>query len=95
MGWKHQWNVVILSLATLLHYQCNKTNLEHGGYIDSLGWIKKNKKAKISPIIDDGKCFQHSATVALNHKEIGKKLQRIYKMKPFISKYKSRGINYR
>ena len=36
---------------------------------------------------NDDKCFQYAATVALNHEEIGRKLQRISKMKPFINKY--------
>ena len=33
-------------------------------------------------------------TVALNHEEIGKKTERITKIKPFINKYKWEGINF-
>ena len=29
----------------------------------------KNKKATINPVLDDNKCFQYTATVALNHEE--------------------------
>ena len=57
-----------------------------GAYIDSPDWIK-NKKEAVSPINDDNKCFQYTATIALNHEEIGKKLQRISKIKPFINEY--------
>ena len=66
---------------------CHKINLKRGGsYIDSSDWIK-NKYPNINPINDDDNGFQYAATVALNHKEIGKSLQRISKIKPFINKY--------
>ena len=45
------------------------------------------KKKKKNPISEDGKCFQHAITVALSHKSIVKDLQRISKIKLFISKY--------
>ena len=44
------------------------------------------------PIKDD-KYFWYIATVTLNH-EIGIKLQRISKIKPFMNKYYKKGINY-
>ena len=37
----------------------------------------KNKKANINPINDDDECFQYSATVALNHEDVEKNLQRM------------------
>ena len=43
---------------------------------------------------NDDTCFQYAATVALNHKGTGKNLQRISKIKPFISKYNLKGINH-
>ena len=47
--------------------------------IESPGWIK-NKHATINPKnTDDNKCFQYEITVTLNHKEIGKDLQKRYK----------------
>ena len=63
-----------------------------GSHIDSPDWIK-NKKATIN-LINDDKYFQYAVTVALNHEEIGKKLQRISKIKPFVNKYTSNRINY-
>ena len=47
-----------------------------------------NKKATINAINkDDNKCFSNAATLALNHKEIGKELGRTTKFKPFIYKH--------
>ena len=40
------------------------------------------------------KCFQYAITVALNHKNIVKILQRILKIKPFIKKYNWNGTNF-
>ena len=82
----------IFDSVNLLHYKCYKTNLNRGGsYIDSPDWIK-NKKAAINPVNDDDKYFQYAAIVALNHKEIVR--NRISKIKLFINKYNSKGINY-
>ena len=54
-----------------MYYQCHKINLKHGrSYVDSPEWIK-NKKATINPINNDDKCFQYTASVTLNHEEIG------------------------
>ena len=47
----------------------------------------KNKKATINPVLDDNKCFQYTATVALNHEETRNHPQRISKIKSFINKY--------
>ena len=41
----------------------------------------KNKKATINPVLDDNKCFQYTATVALNHEETRNHPQRISKIK--------------
>ena len=60
--------------------------------MDSPDWIK-NKKATIIPINKKyNKCFQYAVTVALNHEEIGKNPEKITKVKPFINKYKWKGI---
>ena len=60
----------IFSCVNLLYYQCYKINMKRGVlYIDSVDWIKKT-------IV---------ASVTLNHKEIGKNLQRKSKIRPFIS----------
>ena len=56
-----------------------------GSYIDSPDWIK-TKKVTINPINDDAKYFQQMATVILDRKDIGKKSQRIPKIKLFVNK---------
>ena len=70
----------------LLYYKCHKINPNHGGlYINSLGCIK-NKKATINHINKkDNKYFQYAVTVALDHKEIKKYLQRKTIIKCFIN----------
>ena len=74
----------IVDCVNLLHYKCYKINMNCGGAKNN--WIK-NKKEAVSPINDDNKGFQYTAKIALNHEEIGKKLQRISKIKPFINEY--------
>ena len=45
----------------------------------------KSKKVTINLINkNDNKCFQYAATLALNHKKLGKKTERIIKIKPVI-----------
>ena len=53
------------------------------------------KKTAINPINKkDNKCFQQAVTVALNHEEIKKDLQRITKIEPFTNKYNQVEINF-
>ena len=54
----------------------------------------ENKKATINPKNYGGKCFQYAITVALNHKNIIKDLQRISKIKPFINKSDLKEIDF-
>ena len=84
----------VFDYVHLLDYKCHKINLNHGGsYIKSPDWIK-NKKTTINSVNKkDNKCFQYAVAVALNHEEIGKHAERITKIKPFINKYKWKGIN--
>ena len=66
----------------LLYYHLQKIGLKRGGsYIDSPEWLK-NKKATINPKNNDDNCFQHSLTVALDHKQIKSYPERISKIKP-------------
>ena len=85
----------VVDCVQLLYYKCHKINLNCGGsHIDSPDWIK-NKKATINPINKkDNKCFQYAVTVALNYEEIKNDAQSITKIKPFINKYNSEGINF-
>ena len=84
----------VFDYAYLLHYKCCKINSKRGkSYIDTPDWIK-NKKATINPINKkDNKCFQYVVTVALNYEKLDKNPERITKIKPFINKYKWKGIN--
>ena len=43
------------------------------------------KKCTINPKNMDNKCFQYSATHSMYHKQIGKNLDRISNIKPFIN----------
>ena len=81
----------IFDSVNLLYYKCYKTNLSRGGsYIDSPDWIK-NKKATMNPV-NDVKHFHYAAIVTLSHEEIAR--NRTSKIKLFINKYNSQGINY-
>ena len=76
--------------------KCHKINFKWvRWYIDSIDWIR-NKKATINPIIkkDFKKCFQYAITVELNHSKTGENAERITKIKPFIEKHNSEGMNY-
>ena len=60
----------VFDYVYLLYYKCHKINPNHAGsYIDSPDWIN-NKNATVNPINKKDKCFQYTATVTLNHKEI-------------------------
>ena len=57
--------------------------------------MDKKQKSTITPINKkDKKYFQYTVTVALNHAEIKKDLQRITTIKPFINQYNWKGINF-
>ena len=63
--------------ADLLYYKFHKISLNRvGSYTDSPKWLK-DKTLTINPKNNDDKCFQYAITVALNHKNIVKHLQRI------------------
>ena len=83
----------IFNYIYLLYYECFKTNPNRvGSYTDSPDLIKI-KKATTNPINkNDNRCFQYTVTVALNHKEIKKYLQKITKTKTFKDKYSWKGI---
>ena len=79
----------VFDYVQLLYHKCHKINLNRGvSYIDSPVWIKK-KKGTINPI--NKKSFQNATTVRLNCEEIGKHIERITKIKPFINNWD--GIN--
>ena len=60
----------VFDWINLLHYKSHKRNFKQGGsYIDSPDWTKK-KDATINLKNEDNECFQHLATIALNHEKI-------------------------
>ena len=63
-----------------LYYDLTTVSLSKGGsYIDSPEWLN-NKKLTINPKNNDYKCFQYALTVALNHKQIKKKILKVYQI---------------
>ena len=53
----------------------------------------KKKRATINPKNTDDKCFQYTATVALNYEEIESHPERVSSIVRFINKYNWKGIN--
>ena len=83
----------VFDSVQLMYYTCHKVNFKRGvSYIDSPDWIKK-KKATINPKSTDNKCFQYTATIALNQEEIESHPERVSDIKPF-NKYNWKGIHY-
>ena len=71
-----------------LYYDLNRITISKGGsYIESPKWLK-DKKCVVNQKINDNKCFQYAATLALNFNNIDRNPQRISKIKPFINNYK-------
>ena len=72
---------LILNCVNLSHKVFHKIEINCGGS-NSPDWMK-NKKATTNLINGDDKCFQHAATFALNHEEIGKRFERNIKNSAF------------
>ena len=89
-----KYSEFVFDYVHLFYYKCLKINLNRGGsYIDSSDWIK-SIKTTVNPINKKDKWFPYSVTVALNHEEIKKDLQKRTKIEPFINKYNWAGINF-
>ena len=58
--------------------------------LHSLGWLKRKKEA----IINGDNYFQNALDDALNYQNIEKDPQKISKLKPYINKYDSEGIDF-
>ena len=71
----------VFDYAQLLYYKFHKISPYRGGlYTDSPEWMKSKKVTINSINKNDSKYFQQAVTVALNHEEIKKDLQRIAKI---------------
>ena len=84
----------IFDSSQMMYYKCHKVGFRRSGsYIDSPDSTKKGKAA-INPKNENDKCFQYAVTAPLNYKEIKWNPERVSNVKPFITKYMSKGINY-
>ena len=81
----------IFDFVHLLFHKSHKINTNCGGSeLDFTDWIKNN----ISINNKDNKYFLCTVTVASNHEQIKKDLQKITKIKIFIDKYNWEGLHY-
>ena len=62
-------------------------------YIDFSGWIEK-KKAIINLKNKGHKCFQYVITIASDYGKTESHPERVPNIKPFMNKYRQKGINY-
>ena len=84
----------IFERIDLLEYNLHKVSLNRGSsYIKSPEWLK-NKGVTINTKNKDNKCFQYAIKAALNYQDINNHLERISKLKPFISKYNWKDIEF-
>ena len=79
----------------LLEYHLHKISLNRGSsYINSSEWIK-NKGVIINPKnTNDNNCFQYAMTAALNYQNIDHHPERISKLKPLISNYNWKDLEF-
>ena len=84
-----------LDCVDLTYVQFHTIQLKRGSsYIPSPKWIS-DKKATINPKNrNDNLCFSDSIIAALHHEKTGKDPQRISKLRPFISNYNWKDINF-
>ena len=80
--------------VNLIYCKCQKINFKRGGLdIDSLVWIKNEKRTKKQENEDD-KWFQYASSAALNFEETGLPPDRVLNIKPFIDKHNWDRIRY-
>ena len=81
-------------VINFFNYNFNKTSIyRRGSYIDSPKWFK-DKKSTINPRNIDLKCFQYTATLALNFDIINNHPEKISKIRPFIDQYNRKDIDF-
>ena len=84
----------IFESVELLDYHLHKISLKRDkSYIKFPRWSEK-KGATINPQNNDNKCFQYAITVALNHQNIENNPERTSRIKPYISQYNWKGIDF-
>ena len=73
--------IFIFDSVQLLYYKYHKVSFRYGGsYIDSPDQIKK-KKATINPKNKNDKCFQYTATFAINYEKIKLNTEKIFNIR--------------
>ena len=91
-GWS---NFLFESVELLEGDNLHKINFKRGkSYIKSPKWLKSKKATINLQNKNDNNCFQYAITVALNHQNIGKYLERISNIKHFINRYNLKGIDF-
>ena len=82
---KMEGSSFVFDYVNFLHIKFQKIDLIRGSpYIKSRKWIQ-NKKATISPKIDnDDKYFMYAVTISLHHHEISYHPERISQLNPYI-----------
>ena len=84
----------VFDYVNFLYYKCHKINLKCvGSYMDYPDRISI-KIALTNPVNDDDRCFQYSAKIELNHKEMRKYSKRVSKIKHSIYEYNCKGMNH-
>ena len=85
----------VLDYIYLFYYKWHKINPNReGSYTVYPNWIKNEKTTIKQANEKDDKCFQYDVYVVLIHEEVKKDLQKITKIKRFISKYNCEEINF-
>ena len=68
--------------------------IRSGSYIETPEWLK-NEKATINPqSMNDDNCLQYLIPLALDHQSIGRNPQSLSNIKPFITKYNWKEIEF-
>ena len=78
----------------VLYYNLDELSLNRGGSYRDFPKRLKNKKSTINRKNNNDKFFQYAVDVALSHKQIKSNLQRISIIKPFISQYNWKEIDF-
>ena len=90
------WSYFLFESVELLEGDnLHKINFKRGkSYIKSSEWLKSKKATINLQNKNDNNCFQNAITVALNHQNIGKYLERISNIKHFINQYNLKGLDF-
>ena len=85
----------IFKHVDLLEYHLHKISLNRGSsYIKSFEWLY-NKGVTLNPKNSkDSNCFQYAIIAALNHHNIDRHPERISELKPFITNYNWKDIEF-